>query len=287
MSGGGGSQTVHQNADPWRGQQQYLLDLFQRAQTAADNPPEYFPGQTVASQTPETTQAQQMLTQQATGGSQQVADASTNAAVFNLGAGRDVASNPYLQAAITGAIRPTYQQLTDVALPAIGSNAEAHGQYGSSRQGVAEGLAISRANQSAGDIAARMSSEGYMTGLDNATKTLALAPTVQQAGSMPASQLDAVGQQKQAYNQALIDAEMNRWNYAQNEPWMTAQNYQQILQGSFGGSATTTSPSAQVNPAMSAVGGAAMGYALAPMLGVAGPVGAGIGAIAMLLMSQS
>ena len=48
MGGGGGTNTV-EKADPWEGQQPYLLDLFGQAQGLYNRGvPEYYPGQTVA-----------------------------------------------------------------------------------------------------------------------------------------------------------------------------------------------------------------------------------------------
>jgi hypothetical protein len=290
MSGGGGSQTIQQDATPWGPQQPYLEDLFARAQRAANNPPQFFPGETVAPLTADTQAAQQSLREYATGPGTQLANAATTSAQFNLGPGRDVATNPYLQSAITGAIRPVYEQLTEVGLPAIRRGADAAGQVGGSRQAIAEGLAVGRATRSAGDIAAQMASRGFETGTENALKTLALTPSVLGAGAVPAQQLDVIGAQNRALEQARIDEGVARHNFAQNLPWLQVQNLSEALRGSFGGTSTTTGPAPRTDPAMAALGGAAMGYgaAQAGLMGasVTGPIGAAIGAVAMLLLTS-
>jgi hypothetical protein len=69
--------------------------------------------------------------------------------------------NTGLQNAITAAQRPTWQALTEQALPAIRQSAIAQGPFGGTREGLAEGLATSRANQQALDTAAKMTEDVY------------------------------------------------------------------------------------------------------------------------------
>src|SRR5262245_43819878 len=71
------------------------------------------------------------------------------------------AGNPMEQAAIDAAVRPIYQNLQEGVLPQLRSGAAAAGQYGSSRQGIAEGLASGRASQAAGDTAAKIAESAY------------------------------------------------------------------------------------------------------------------------------
>lgn len=75
------------------------------------------------------------------------------------------AANPGLQQAITAATRPTWEALTEQALPAIRSQAISTGPYGGSRQGVAEGVAVGKATTAAGDIARRMANDQYAANL--------------------------------------------------------------------------------------------------------------------------
>jgi hypothetical protein len=291
--GGGGSKTTTQTSDPWSGQQPYLKDLFAQAQKQyhAAGPSQYS-GETVAPLSPETLAAQQKLLGYARGGAQQSSDAATQALNFNLTDAKDVNSNPYLQAAISGAIRPAQRALTEAGgtIYNIGDQSMAAGQYGGSRQGVAEGIAQTNFNQQALDTAAKMSSEGYNTGLEASTKALALAPGVIQAGTMPAQLEDTVGQQQRQYQQQLISEAIDKWNYDQNLPAQKLAQYQQLVAtGSPGG--TSTAQGGKTNSFMGAAGGAMAGFGLATMLGGAangaawGPYGAGIGAIIGLLGS--
>jgi hypothetical protein len=62
LKGGGGTSTnTIQNADPWSEQQGYLKDVFSQAQNLYYNyNPQYYPGQTYATRSPETLYAQQL-----------------------------------------------------------------------------------------------------------------------------------------------------------------------------------------------------------------------------------
>lgn len=299
MGGGssGGSQqsstTTVQKADPWAGQQPYLSDIFQQAQKQYQDStvPRYYPGQVTASIDPATVDAQERLLS-AADTQQGVADTTTAANKFNMTDARDVRSNPYLQGAIQAAINPIIQNFNDTG--GVMSNIRTEGvnnqQGGGSRQGVAEGIAASRLNQQISDVASTMASKGYETGLDASSKAIALAPQVQAMWTTPAQTLDAVGQQRQGYEQQAINDIIDKWNWEQNLPAAKLAQYQNIIQGNYGGTSsgmsTGTTPVAQRNPIMGAMGGAMAGYSMAtmmPALGISGPIGAGIGALLSFL----
>jgi hypothetical protein len=224
------------------------------------------------------------------GTSQALADTAAGAATFNMGAGRDVATNPYLQSAISAAIRPVTQSYTDSGgvLQGIRSAAGNVGQYGGSRQGVAEGIAAGRYLNTVGDIASTMANQGYMSGMQNATQTMALAPQVSGMQTTAPGMVSAVGQQQGAYQQALIDAAINKWNYEQNLPSMRLAEYQNLTSGNYGGtsSGTTTAAPAQPkkNPLLAGAGGALAGAQLGSMIpGIGTSIGAGAGLLLGLL----
>src|ERR1043165_9668285 len=68
----------------------------------------------------------------------------------------DVNSDPRIRSAIDDSVRPITQQLTESILPALRSGSVSNGTFGSSREGIAEGLAAGRASQAAGDTAAKV-----------------------------------------------------------------------------------------------------------------------------------
>lgn len=290
MSSGGGGQsspsstTTVQKSDPWEGQQPYLTHIFGEAQkqyTDTANP-QYYNKPVTAAIAPETQQAQASLTQAA--GTQGIVANNTAAANnFNMTDARDVNTNPYLQRAIQAAINPMVQNFNDAGgvMSNIRTDTQQNQSGGGSRQGIAEGIAASRLNQQIGDVAATMANQGYQSGLDASTKAIAVAPSVQGMLTAPAQTLDAVGQQKQGYEQQAINDAIDKWNWEQNLPAAKLSQYQNLVQGNYGGTSsgmsTGTTPASQRNPIMGALGGAAAGMSLA------GPWGAAAGALLSFL----
>jgi hypothetical protein len=80
-------------------------------------------------------------------------------------------SNPYLDQQIAGIGTDISNNLTQNILPQLRSGAVASGQYGSSRQGIAEGLAVQSANQQLANQSANVRSGAYQQaqGLQNNT----------------------------------------------------------------------------------------------------------------------
>lgn len=92
--GGGGSNTTNTVAEPWKGQQPYLKDVFSQAQglyNAGGLAPEYYSGNTVAGQSDWTTQANQMQADRALNGSASISTA--QGAMDNITSGNALAGN--------------------------------------------------------------------------------------------------------------------------------------------------------------------------------------------------
>lgn len=271
--GGGGGQTT-QNTDPWVGQQPYLRDLFARAQkNLQSGGPQYYPGQTLAPVDSRTNQSLDYATQLAQGQLKQNAGNATTAWNTLLGAS-DINNNPNLQAAITAAQAPTIRAFTDAGGPlsSIRDQFQGAGQFGGTRQGVAEGIAADRLQQNLLGTGAQMAQQAYLTGLDSSARGLVLSPTVQATQLSPATTLDTVGQESRTLQQQVIDDMMQRYNYNQNLPAANLQQYQNLIMGNFGGQTSTT---AQPNRTTQSIGLAATGAATGMMIG--GPMGALVG----------
>lgn len=86
-------------------------------------------------------------------------------AMQKLMAAGDPANNPYLANAMNSAIRPVTQQFQEQVMPGIKAGANEAGQMGSSRQGVAEGLASRGYMDTVGDITTNMGNQAYAQGL--------------------------------------------------------------------------------------------------------------------------
>lgn len=277
------TQTTTQVLSP---EQRQLLDItMPTIQKYAATVPQRYQGETVAGFTPEQTAGQNM----ALGSVPSINEVGANAAKANnfytSGNIWDPAANPNLQGAIDAAVRPVYTNLTERALPAIRSGSIQSGNFGGSRQGIAEGAAIRDAGTIAADTAAKIAQDQYSTNVNAQQRAIAMAPTVQGVQTTGATVTSGVGDVRQAMDQARLNAAQNAFNFDQYAPFMNARDILGIMQGLPGGSTVSTGNNPSTNPIMSSLGGAATGAALgsAFMPGIGTGVGALGGALLPLL----
>lgn len=109
-----------------------------------------------------------------------------------LGAG-DVTNNPYLQSAMNAAIRPLTEQYTEQVMPSIKSAAFGAGQMGSSRQGVAEGIASRGYLDAVADATAQMGSAAYGQGLSAVQAGAGIGQGLLNSGLGAAGQMAGLG----------------------------------------------------------------------------------------------
>lgn len=123
-----------------------------------------------------------------------------NAIQFGLNA-PNIKNNPYLGQYMDAATRPLTQQLEMGQLPSIRSQAADAGQQGSSRQGVAEGVARGLTNQAIGDTRAQIANQAYGQGLG--AQANAINAAQQSYGQDIQRQLAGVGLAQQSYGQDI------------------------------------------------------------------------------------
>lgn len=290
MSGGGSTSTTTQELSPE--QQQLLAIAMPTAKEFAANPPDLFNRSSVAGFTPLQQKAQTSATSMADtlgnyiGGArdanQQVQNTALPAgleALLGIAQGGNIPpvlqwminggalnpdSNPSLQKYGQSMVGNLSDELQQKVLPGIRGGAQTAGQVGSSRQGIAEGLALGDFNQQAGTMLQGLYSNAYGQGLDatnkglgtyasmlglqgDAGKTLlgagqqaqAFMPELAQLSLMPSQILDAVGQQQQRQQQLILSDEINRYQQEQMLPFLLAQDIANMAMGLPGGTATT------------------------------------------------
>lgn len=196
----------------------------------------------------------------------QLAQQGSDTAAFNLGPGRDPATNPYLQNAISAAVAPISDQLLTRALPAIRHNSIASGGYGGSKMGIGEAQAVRDASRVAGEVSSGLANQGYQSGQANATATLGMLPQLQQNWAFPASLQSAVGSQVRGLEEAQLNENADRYEYYQRLPYENLLNYGNQIRSPFGAEATSQVTVPQPSTASSIVGGALSIPALLQML---------------------
>lgn len=199
-------------------------------------------------------------------------------------------SNPWLSAAADAMTSQVNNNLQRNLLPGIGRGAVANGLYGSSRQGIAEGLAMGDASQGLANSLAGMYSNAYgqdlqhQLGLKQADVSLQNAQTAagaQMAGNQLSYNLgqDRLGLDTYNANQnwmrqgqqdqiGLINS-MLGWNNlgltaANNAQQTPINNWQTFTNGAaqMGGQGGTSSTPNYTNPWMGAIGGWQLGQSI-------------------------
>lgn len=196
--GGGQPKETTQTTRPFPAQEKALTRLFGLSEAAFEAGPEqYFPGETVAAQSPNTLAAQQ-LGLEAAGG---------QAALGQAGAGALMSALDPMSAQSQAIINPMIGKLQSQILPSIGSRAIQQGAFGGDRQRIQE--------QQAAEGVAGAATEAL---LRNQMAALSGLPTAQRAMLTPAATVGEVGAQQQAYDQSLIDAARQRFAFEQQAP---------------------------------------------------------------------
>lgn len=226
---------------------------------------QYFPGETIAPFSPETQAALDLTTQRALAGSPLQA-AGSDQLQKTLSGDYLTAGNPYTDQLVNSVYNT-------VRTP-IDSQFLSGGRYGSAAHEGALGTAVANA------IAPQLF-DTYNQERSKQLQAGLLAPQYAQNDYYDLSQLGSVGAAKENMNQQLINEAIDRFNFAQQEPFNRLALYNQLVQGNYGGTVngTTTglNPVARSSPIASGLGGAASGAAIGSLIP---GIGTGIGAVA-------
>lgn len=259
--GGGGSGNAKVTTKPPGFQIPYIKSVLGEAQNLYNQPgPQYFPGETVAGLNPNIQGSLNYLSGAAAPAQAQTAGASQQA-LGTAYASANPLMNPFFAQTAQAIIDPATQQMMRSILPQIDSGAVLAGQVGSSRQGVAQGNAINDYSRNILNALAQFGTSAYGQGLDTLSRGLAVAPQIQGMQAVPGQTLGAAGDYQRAYEQQLIDAAQQRYNYEQQLPYEKL-NYYAGLVGNPLGSTTTNNPGSGQSGLQGALGGAATGAAL-------------------------
>jgi hypothetical protein len=298
-----GGETVSTTSVDPQVKQAYLSNLDYAAQVANQLGPQQFAGFT-----PQYQAGEAMATQAAMGGAGlenlgTAADLTRAAAGFAPQAIRPDAEliqqyyNPYQQEVIDTSLQDL-EQARQRAVQQMGEQAQRARAFGGSRQAVAEALTSGEYGKQAGSMIANLRAQGYNQALQAAQAQQAANQAAGMQGAQfrlgAAQQLGGLGQQQQAQDYAAAQALMG---LGQARQQMTQQELDaarnlgmqrlSLMSGALGLQpanlgGTQTTPYTR-NLGAGALGGALAGAQMAPMLGVTGPMGIGLGALMGLI----
>ncbi len=174
--------------------------------------------------------------------------------------------NPYVDQMAQSITNQVNRNTLENVMPSIRSGAQAAGQYGSSRQGIAEGLAASRAQQDLGSSLSNLYGSAYESAQGRQ------ASAANQLGSMGVNNAQNNNTQRLAqfntganlWNQGnntqntAVQNALGVANYPNQYQWDQLKNYSGIVNPMAGMGSTTSTPT-YTNPWANALGGAITG----------------------------
>jgi hypothetical protein len=287
--GGGSSSDQKSTTEPWSKQQPYLEQAFKGAQNLyQQGPNQYYGGDTIAGTNPaiqgylqgmggyyqgglDAAGAMQGYGADLAGGLPQSQQFYSQAmgdyynpyasAEYSDIIANSVANNPVLQNQIRQGQQDINRNMQENILPSIANSAVGTGNVGSSRRGVAEGIAMRGAMEQGSDLATNLQANAYNQGINQAGQWAGGEQFGQNYGMNAANQMTGLGQYglgqmgagyglgTQAYQDLLgagayergmeqegINADRERFDFEQNAPWDNLARYQQAISGNYGGS---------------------------------------------------
>jgi hypothetical protein len=249
--GGSGSQSVTQTNTPWTEAQPHLSRIFGEAYDIYKNqPPSQFPGLTVAQRSMPTMLAEEMTLGRALGGSR--LNDSARGVMQNTVDGNylDITQNPKFSSAL-GQISDRYKETVAPQTDAAFSRS---GVFGGSAHQNQMGINQRELSRGMNDMAASM----YDQERNRQMAATGLAPGFANNDYNEIAKLSAVGDQRDAYNQSLLNDAVQKYGFDANKSRQNLSDYLGFVSGAAGDTGTKT----QTQPNSSNRGAGILGGAL-------------------------
>lgn len=206
--------------------------------------PEVYTGPRVAQATPAELRARQLAETFASGQGTDFSNSALGASNYLLDPNQilNPANIPGLQATKDANARALTRNLTETQLPAVRGAHLLDNTYGSSRQGIAEGLATGRTNEAIANANAGLDMGVYNAGLQAMQNAISMAPQTYAVGTAPAQTVAAVGADQRADEQANIAAQRALFEEQQAQPTNELALLRNLMgvAGEFGGTSSST-----------------------------------------------
>ena len=228
--GSGGSQTQTVKQEPYIGQQPYLLDLYSKAQALPTQ--QFYPGQTFASPSDLTFQAEQLAQQAALGPQTTIAGSIIPSIQEQLMSPAQRFSDPLLQESLRAGLRPMEESASRL-LQQARRDATGAGQLGGTRQGILESEVIKDLLTKQSDVASRLYGDVYGDTLSSQSRALAFAPSAMSTLMQPSATLANIAAAQTARAQQPITEAMQRFAFEQAAPSQALGTYGNIVAGTI------------------------------------------------------
>ena len=225
--GGGQSQTTTSGIDP--SMRPYVEKGLSEAQKLYETyTPKYFEGPTYVGPSAQTESALKMA--EANVGATTPVISELLSQQRNVLGGQYLGPNPYLEAALKPAQDLAAKQYYD-AINKTRSNLSGAGRFGSGAQVQLEGLAGENLANALANQAGQAAYQNYAAERGLQEQAARYAPTMAQAAYQPINQLLQTGQAREDYAQKALQAEIDRFNFAQNLPYQRLAQFTSTVAG--------------------------------------------------------
>ena len=199
--------------------------------------PQFFQGQAYVSPSAATEQAMQMAQQRAATGSPLLQAAQQQQLETIQGRG----VNPFLQGALSAAYQPTVEAAQE-ATRGLQGQASTAGRYGSAAMGQMANQQAANLGRGLGETMSKLAYSSSEAEAARQAAAAAGAPAMAQADYNDIQALLKTGQIGEQYDQAALNAEMNKWNYEQQLPQQKLKEFTNLFNQMPAGQTTTTTP---------------------------------------------
>lgn len=250
---GGGSQNQEVSSDPWGGVQPYLSELFRYGQRdVLERPLEFYPESTVVPFAPETEYGLGATTNRAAMGS--ALNPAAQGQVMDTLGGKYMAGGEGYDAYL--------DSLMSSVRPAVDSQFAAAGRTGGALRSEALGRGIGRGMAPL-----------YDAERSRMMQASSLAPQLAREDYYDIDRLGGVGARREDLYGRQLGDQMQRWNFAQSEPFGRLSRYSTLLQGGLPFGTQETSGGSGKGAGQTAMGGLGAASSIA---GMGGPGGFGM-----------
>lgn len=182
--------------------------------------------------------------------------------------GAYLGGNPFFQGAFAPAAQAAQTQFNQT-MGDIGSKASLAGRYGSGAMGNLQDRASGQYAQALTNTAGQLAYQNYEQERARQQAAIGAAPQLAAADYQDINQLLAAGQLREGYTGQQLGADIQRFNFLQNQPQQNLQNYMSLVYGNPLGrvGSTTASGAADTSTLQKVLGTAAMGSAVYKNLG--------------------
>ena len=205
---------------------QYGLTEAQKMYEAGG--PQYYGGQTYVSPSTTTQTGLEALEQRAKLGNPLLASAQGQ--LQNTISGGYLQGNPFFQGAFQPAAQAAQSQF-EQTLGNVGSAASKAGRYGGGAANTLQERASGQFAKSLSDTAGQLAYQNYAQERAMQQAATMAAPQMASADYQDIQNLLAAGQAREGYTGAAQKAEMDKFNFLQNQPQQNLQNYLSLVYG--------------------------------------------------------